>query len=439
MITTASPRLPGERPARCARRSRRHARRARRRARRLARAGHRRAARLQAVAAARAAAVAGLARSHAAVGAVRAAGRAARGAARATRRDLQHGAAVHRPPRRLDRASAHRHPAGLRLPRRVVGEPARRTNRRSSRGSPPRRARRRRTRSAGHGGRRLLRIAGATPEHVVVIPNGVDEDDFAESAAEPARRDAAAAQPRRHALRRPRLRAVLAALRRLLADGRLAARRVELRIVGNDWLRGPRRARARAPQQDRLRRSPRGGRGDARADALLLLRRPGEPRAVGQAVRVPGERAADPLRRAADNLARSSCTSGTRALVRRRTTAPRSRRRSSSSSPAGARARSRCPEVRARARWSASRGGRWPGGSPRAGVPPARALRAGLAHGRQEMGAQRPARPPPAPRASAPRAASRPRSGVQRDRAVRQLAVRPQARAARRARSASSA
>jgi glycosyltransferase involved in cell wall biosynthesis len=80
-------------------------------------------------------------------------------------------------------------------------------------------------------------MAGAPPDRVAVIPNGVDEEDLAGVPAVPA-------EPR------PRLRLshvgtlygdrdcapVLAALRRLVDAGRLDPADLELRIVGNDWL-----------------------------------------------------------------------------------------------------------------------------------------------------------------------------------------------------------
>lgn len=82
-----------------------------------------------------------------------------------------------------------------------------------------------------------FRIAGTATRPPAVIGNGIDEHDVAEAAAE--------APPRG-----PRLRLsyvgtmyddqdcepVFAALRRLIADGRLAAGALELRAVGNVWL-----------------------------------------------------------------------------------------------------------------------------------------------------------------------------------------------------------
>jgi glycosyltransferase involved in cell wall biosynthesis len=84
-----------------------------------------------------------------------------------------------------------------------------------------------------------FQMAGAPPDRVVVIPNGVDEDDIDDIPAAPA-------EPR------TRLRLshvgtlygdrdcapVLAALRRLVDRGELDPDDLELRIVGNDWLAG---------------------------------------------------------------------------------------------------------------------------------------------------------------------------------------------------------
>jgi glycosyltransferase involved in cell wall biosynthesis len=81
-----------------------------------------------------------------------------------------------------------------------------------------------------------FRIAGAAPEAITVIPNGVDETDFGEASADhepdgPFRlshvgtlygdRDAGP---------------VFDAMRRLIAAGRLAPDDVEVRVVGSDWL-----------------------------------------------------------------------------------------------------------------------------------------------------------------------------------------------------------
>ncbi len=141
-----------------------------------------------------------------------------------------------------------------------------------------------------------FRIAGARPQDVTVIPNGVDEEDF--GAALPDRGDDAG-----RPLRLSHVGTlygdrdggpVLDAMRRLIAAGRLDAGAIELRVVGSDSAPGPRRARAGGAQPHRLCRAPGGRRGDATSGRAAALRGTEQPRAVGQAVRVPRQRAADP-------------------------------------------------------------------------------------------------------------------------------------------------
>jgi glycosyltransferase involved in cell wall biosynthesis len=80
-------------------------------------------------------------------------------------------------------------------------------------------------------------IAGADPEGVTVIPNGVDEDDFPANGTPAERADGRLRISHVGTLYGDRdCGPVLAALGRLVADGRIARDDVELRIVGNDWL-----------------------------------------------------------------------------------------------------------------------------------------------------------------------------------------------------------
>jgi glycosyltransferase involved in cell wall biosynthesis len=84
-----------------------------------------------------------------------------------------------------------------------------------------------------------FRIAGARPEDVVLIPNGVDEEDVAGEPAASAPRTVDAPLRLSHVgtlydVSDPG--PVLDAMRRLIAAGRLDPRAVELRVVGSDWL-----------------------------------------------------------------------------------------------------------------------------------------------------------------------------------------------------------
>ena len=80
-------------------------------------------------------------------------------------------------------------------------------------------------------------IAGADPEGVTVIPNGVDEDDYPAGGAPAPRGDGRLRISHVGTLYGDRdCGPVLAALGRLVAAGRIARDDVELRIVGNDWL-----------------------------------------------------------------------------------------------------------------------------------------------------------------------------------------------------------
>lgn len=82
-----------------------------------------------------------------------------------------------------------------------------------------------------------FRIAGAPPERVTVIPNGVDEDDIGDPVPqEPAAGDRLRLSHVGTLYGDRDCAPVLAALRRLVADGRLDPDSIELRIVGNDWL-----------------------------------------------------------------------------------------------------------------------------------------------------------------------------------------------------------
>jgi glycosyltransferase involved in cell wall biosynthesis len=82
-------------------------------------------------------------------------------------------------------------------------------------------------------------MAGAPPDHVTVIPNGVDEDDLDGVPPPAARPDRRLRLSHVGTLYGDRDCApVLAAMRRLVDAGRLDRDDIELRIVGNDWLAG---------------------------------------------------------------------------------------------------------------------------------------------------------------------------------------------------------
>ena len=258
----------------------------------------------------------------------------------------------------------------------------------------------------------------------------------------PARRGrAAAAQPRRHALRRPRLRA--GASPRSGACSPTAGSRRGDSSCGSSATTGSLDLDARVPvasARPGTSTTARRSRRCARPTRCCFYVAPASLAPSGKLFEylASGRPILCVTRR--DNLAAAArARVGRGHLARPRTTAPRSSGRSSSCSPASVRARSRCPGCpRAHAGAVLAAGAGRAARRGAAAPPPAGAQSAAL-----RTVAIRWARSAGTAAASSasqrPRAASGAQLRSQRDRAVAELAVRPQAPQLGRARSASSA